>query len=336
MTWPTNLLDLKLRDDIKIPTDPGTKPVNKALHDAFQNAENYQMLENSTNVENDLEFILNSDAPQSATATIFRAYVAKTVTFRNNSKSGQHMDEQTMRKFVGADQLPTTTTSVFDDHAPRDGNTFKLGEDLKDIVGIFSSRGTCAGLKAALFTKAIELFTNKREAEELKTITEGPNSSNTIAAKRTVQNKFHAFYEAANRGVSDALAAYANEGESVTKSSGLVKSCGLAPGALITPHEWLANVVKYEAYGKWVDETGCYSWRMKDPKRDAFDHFMDAERVLKRFRQTDIPDSFKDNNALVEAAYAFKDNEAAAQSERQMIKRQADEICSRNSRPRLA
>jgi len=331
MPWSNNLLECKLRDSIKI---DGPKPVNKALHEAFQNHNNYDILERYTKIEDDLAFLLSLSQAhvQSAASTIFRAYAAKTISFRNQS-DGCHMNEQTLRQFLGADQL-VDTTAVFDDHASRDGNTFKLGEDLKDEVGIFSSRGTCGGLKACLVSKALELFTNKCEADELKKIAEGPNSTNTIAAKNAVQDKYRAFYEAVNRGISDAVAAYANEGDSKTKCTGLVKSCSVAPDMLITPHEWVGHTVKYEAYGKWVDETGCYSSRMHDPKRDACDHFMDAERVLKRFRQTDIPDEFKDNNALVEAAYAFKDNENAAQIERQAIKRQADEVCQRNPRPR--
>ena len=44
----------------------------------------------------------------------------------------------------------------------------------------------------------------------------------------------------------------------------------------------------------------------------------------------------RSNDALVEAAYAYKDNEAAAQPERQAIKRQVEEICARNPRPRPA
>ena len=331
MPWSDNLLDCKLRDDIKI---DGT---NKALYETFHNHDNYIKLETSTKIEDDLAFLLSlsqADVQQSATATIFRAYLSKTINFRNDGAEANRMDEQTLRQFIDPDH-PVDTTAVFDDHASRDGNTFKLGKDLKDAVGIFSSRGTCGGLKACLVGKALELFVNKNEAEELKKIAEGPNSTNTIAAKNAVQDKYRAFYEAVNRGIADAVAAYAaTANESTTKCSGMVKSCGVAPNALITPHEWVGHAVKYEAYGKWVDETGCYSWRIQDPKRDACDHFMDAERVLKRFRQTDIPDEFKDANALVEAAYAFKDNEAAAQTERQAIKRQVDELCNRNPRPR--
>lgn len=334
MTWSDNLLECKLRDSIKIATGPNEKSVNKALHEAFQGHVNYDILKDSKQIQDDLSFLISlpQDGVQSATSTIFRAYLAKTVTFRNSGDSS-HMSEQTVRQFVGDDQL-VDTTAVFDDHASRDGNTFKLGEDLEKDVGTFSSRGTCGGLKACLFSKALELFINKCEAEELKKIAEGPNSTNTIAAKNAVQDKYRAFYEAANRGVSDAMDAYTKEGKSVTKCTGLVKACGVAPDTLITPHEWVGHAVKYEAYGKWVDETGCYSSRMQDPVRDACDHFMDAERVLKRFRQTDIPEAFKDNNALVEAAYAFKDNENASKTERDAIKRQAEEICNRNQRPR--
>jgi len=335
MPLPSDLLECKLRDSIKIGTGPNDRSVNKTLHDNFHNHPNYDMLENSVKFGDDLAFLLSVDVDnvQSATSTVFRTYLAKTISFRNSSDSCQNMDEQAMGQYIGADQL-ANTTAIFDDHAARDGNTFKLGKDLESDVGTLSSRGTCGAFKACLFTKGIELFINKCEAAELKKIADGPNSTNTIAAKSAVQEKYRNFYKAVNSGVSDAVVAYANEGGSTTKCTGLVKTCGVAVDTVITPHEWVGHAVKYEACGKWVDETGCYSWRMQDPKRDSCDHFMDAERILKRFRQTDIPDTFKDNNALVEAAYAYKDNESAAQAERMAIKRNVEEICQRNQRPR--